>query len=53
MGTLIAVVIVVVAGLGLAGGGTYVLVDRSQPDEKVDFAKPANNTGNIVNYGSR
>ena len=54
MGTLIAALIIVVAGLGIAGGGTYVLVDQKQPDNNVDFvhAPPANNTGGVVNYGT-
>ncbi|SMD21664.1 hypothetical protein [Kibdelosporangium aridum] len=55
MGTLIAAIIVVVAGLGLAGGGTYLLVDNTQPDVAIDFDKapPPNNSGGVVNYGSR
>jgi hypothetical protein len=55
VGILIGAIIVVVAGLGLAGGGTYLLVDNTRPDVSVDFEKapPANNSGGIVNYGSR
>jgi hypothetical protein len=52
--TLVGVIIAVVAGLGLAGGGTYVLVNNKAPDKGVQFkdAPPANNTNGVVNYGS-
>jgi hypothetical protein len=54
VGTLVAAIIVVVAGLGLAGGGTYLLVNNTAPDKTVQFkdAPVANNTNGIVNYGT-
>jgi hypothetical protein len=54
VGTLVAAIIVVVAGLGLAGGGAYVLVEQVAPDETVQIqqAPPANNTNGVVNYGT-
>lgn len=55
MGTLIAAIIVVVAGLGLAGGATYLLVDNTMPDNNIQFenAPAPNNTGGVVNYGTK
>ena len=55
MGTLIAAIIVVVAALGLAGGGVYVLVDNTEPDSSIQFenAPAPNNTGGVVNYGTK
>jgi uncharacterized protein DUF2613 len=52
--TLIGAVIAVVAGLALAGGGTYALVNSSAPDKAVHFqdAPAANNTNGTVNYGT-
>jgi hypothetical protein len=54
VGTLVAAIIVVVAGLGLAGGGTYLLVSNETPDKTVQFqdAPAANNTNGVVNYGT-
>ena len=54
MGTLVAAIIVVVAGLGLAGGGTYLLVSKEMPDKTVEFenAPWANNTNGVINYGT-
>lgn len=55
MGTLVGAIIVVVAALGLAGGGTYILVDNTLPDNDAQFenAPPANNSGGTVNYGTK
>jgi hypothetical protein len=54
VGTLVGALIAIVAGLGLAGGGTYVLIESSAPDNTVQFenAPVANNTGGVVNYGT-
>lgn len=54
MGTLVGALIAVVAALGLAGGGTYVLIQSSAPDNSVQFENVpvANNTGGVVNYGT-
>jgi hypothetical protein len=54
VGTLIGAIIVVVAGLGLAGGGTYLLVETKAPDKTVQFqdAPAANNTNGTINYGT-
>ncbi|CAM3485815.1 hypothetical protein KIPE111705_10830 [Kibdelosporangium persicum] len=55
MSTLIAAIIVVVAGLGLATGGVYVLVENTKPDSNIQFenAPAPNNTGGVVNYGTK
>jgi hypothetical protein len=54
VGTLVAAIIVVVAGLGLAGGGTYLVVNDRVQQETADLqnAPVPNNTNGIVNYGT-
>ena len=55
MGTLIGAIIAVVAGLGIAGGGTYLLIDNQSPDSSVQWndLPPANGSNGIVDYGRR
>ncbi|MBP2329979.1 hypothetical protein JOF56_010364 [Kibdelosporangium banguiense] len=55
MGTLVGAIIAVVAGLGIAGGGTYLLVDNRAPDSAIEWNNlPApNNANGIVDYGRR
>lgn len=52
---MVGAIIAIVAGLALAGGGTYVLVSETAPDNAVPFGdRPlANNEGEagIVDYG--
>ena len=55
MSTLVGAIIAVVAGLGIAGGATYLLVDNQSPDSKVEWTDTpaANNSNGVVNYGRR
>lgn len=55
MGTLIGAIIAVVAGLGIAGGGTYLLVSNESPDATVEWnnVPAANNANGVVDYGRR
>ena len=55
MRTLIGAVIAVVAGLAIAGGGTYALVNSLTPDEAVQLENapaPNNSDPDTVNYGT-
>lgn len=54
MGTLIGAIIAVVAALGLAGGGTYALIQTTGPDNSVPFDNrpAANNSNGVTNYGT-
>jgi hypothetical protein len=55
VGTLVGAIIAVVAGLGIAGGATYLLVDNQSPDAHIEWANvpAANNANGVVNYGRR
>lgn len=55
MGTLIGAIIAVVAGLGIAGGGTYLLVDNRSPDSSIEWndLEAPNGANGIVDYGRR
>lgn len=54
MGKIVAAVVVILAGVALATGGTVALVSASSPDRTVelDNAPAANGAGGVVDYGT-
>ncbi|MEJ2859354.1 MULTISPECIES: hypothetical protein [Saccharothrix] len=54
MGKIVAAVVVILAGIALATGGTVALVGVANPDRSIDLdhAPAANGAGGVVDYGT-